>query len=68
MDEEVFNMQLRRFLKKVGIQSQRDIELAVRQGIETGTLTSTEILDAQVVLRVPAVGVDVTIEDEIALR
>ena len=67
MDEEVFNMQLRRFLKKVGIQSQREIEQAVRQGIETGTLTSTEILDAQVVLRVPAVGLKVTIEDEIAL-
>ena len=68
MDEEVFNMQLRRFLKKVGIQSQREIEQAVRQGIETGALTSTEKLNAQVLLRVPAVGVDVTIEDEIALR
>ena len=30
MDEKVFNMQLRRFLKKVGIQSQREIEQAVR--------------------------------------
>ena len=67
MDEEVFNMQLRRFLKKVGIQSQRDIELAVRQGIETGTLASTDKLQAQVLLQVPAVGLKVTIEDEIAL-
>jgi hypothetical protein len=67
MDEEIFNMQLRRFLKKVGIQSQRDIELAVRQGIETGTLTSTDKLNAQVLLQVPAVGLKVTIEDEIAL-
>ena len=67
MDEEVFNMQLRRFLKKVGIQSQRDIELAVRQGIETGTLVATDKLNAQVLLQVPAVGLKVTIEDEIAL-
>jgi len=67
MDEEVFNMQLRRFLKKVGIQSQRDIELAVRQGIEAGTLASTDKLNAQVLLQVPAVGLKVTIEDEIAL-
>ena len=67
MDEEVFNMQLRRFLKKVGIQSQRDIELAVRQGIEKGTLGSTDKLNAQVLLQVPAVGLKVTIEDEIAL-
>ena len=67
MDEEVFNMQLRRFLKKVGIQSQRDIELAVRQGIEKGTLVSTDKLNAQVLLQVPVVGLKVTIEDEIAL-
>ena len=67
MDEEVFNMQLRRFLKKVGIQSQRYIELAVRQGIEAGTLASTDKLNAQVLLQVPAVGLKVTIEDEIAL-
>ena len=67
MDEEVFNMQLRRFLKKVGIQSQRDIELAVRQGIEKGTLASTDKLNAKVLLQVPAVGLKVTIEDEIAL-
>ena len=67
MDEEVFNMQLRRFLKKVGIQSQRDIELAVRQGIKTGALASTDKLHAQVLLQVPAVGLKVTIEDEIAL-
>ena len=68
MDEEVFNVQLRRFLKKVGIQSQREIEQAVRQGIETGVLTSAKKLNAQVLLRVPAVGVDVIIEDEITLR
>ena len=67
MDEEVFNMQLRRFLKKVGIQSQREIEQAVREGIETGALASTDKLNAQVLLQVPKVGLKVTIEDEIAL-
>ena len=67
MDEEVFSMQLRRFLKKVGIQSQRDIELAVRQGSETGTLAATDKLNAQVLLQVPEVGLKETIEGEIAL-
>ena len=67
MDEEVFNVQLRRFLKKVGIQSQREIEQAVRECIETGALASTDKLNAQVLLQVPAVGLKVTIEDEIAL-
>ncbi|MFL2559516.1 MAG: hypothetical protein CNF00_06130 [Candidatus Thioglobus sp. MED-G25] len=67
MDEEVFNIQLRKFLKKVGIQSQREIEQAVRLAISAGTLDATEPLTSRVVLQVPAVGIDVTIEDVIKL-
>ena len=67
MDEEVFNMQLRKFLKKVGIQSQREIEQAVRLAISAGTLDATEPLTSRVVLQVPAMGIDVTIEDVIKL-
>ena len=67
MDEEVFNMQIRKFLKKVGIQSQREIEAAARQGIEAGTLTGSETLKATVTLEVPAAGVSLTIEDDISL-
>ena len=67
MDEEVFNLQLRKFLKKVGIQSQREIDQAVRKAISAGTLDATETLTARVVLHVPAAGIDVTIEDSIKL-
>ena len=67
MDEEVFNSQLRKFLKKVGIQSQREIEQAVRSAISAGTLDATTMLTSRVVLQVPAVGLDVTIEDVIRL-
>ena len=67
MDEEVFNMQLRRFLKKVGIQSQQEIEQAVRKSIETGLLSGKEKLKVQMLLRIPAADVEVTIEDEIRL-
>ena len=67
MDEEVFNIQLRKFLKKVGIQSQREIEQAVRSAINAGTLDATETLTSRVVLQVPAVGIDVIIEDVIKL-
>ena len=67
MDEEVFNSQLRKFLKKVGIQSQREIEQAVRSAISEGELDATEKLTSRVVLQVPAVGIDVTIEDVIKL-
>ena len=67
MDEEVFNIQLRKFLKKVGIQSQREIEHAVRSGVESGVLAGNEKLEASVLLRVPGVSVEVTIKDDIAL-
>ena len=67
MNEDVFNIQVRKFLKKVGIESQRQIERAVRDGIESGTLTGSETLKATVQLKVETAGVDHTIEDTIAL-
>ena len=67
MDEEVFNLEVRKFLKKVGIQSQREIEQAVRYNIEKGKLSGTEILSASVVLLVPDIGVEVSIDGEIGL-
>jgi hypothetical protein len=68
MNEEVFNMQIRKFLKKVGIQSQREIEQAVQQSIEKGSLVGTEKLEASVILEVPSVGLKVSIEGEIELE
>ena len=67
MDEEVFNLEVRKFLKKVGVQSQREIEQAVRYNIEKGKLSGTEILSASVVLLVPDIGVEVSIDGEIGL-
>ncbi len=68
MDEDVFNLQIRKFLKKVGIQSQRAIEKAVRDGIESGKLTGEEVLQAEVKLTIEAADVDHTIKDTIALK
>ena len=36
MDEETFNLSIRKFLKVVGIGSQREIERAVAQAIADG--------------------------------
>ena len=68
MNEEVFNMQIRKFLKKVGVQSQREIEQAVKQSFEKGSLVGTEKLEASVILEVPSVGLKVSIEGEIELE
>ncbi len=68
MNEEVFNLQLRKFLKKVGINSQREIEKAVRAGLASGTLSGSEKLSVSVTLRLPELGVEQKIEDRIALE
>ena len=68
MNEEVLNMQIRKFLKKVGIQSQREIEQAVRSSIENNTLAGIDKLVASVLLEVPEVGIKVSIESDIKLE
>ena len=68
MNEEVLNMQIRKFLKKVGIQSQREIEQAVRRSIENNSLAGIDQLEASVLLEVPEVGIKVSIESEIKLE
>ena len=68
MNEEVLNMQIRKFLKKVGIQSQREIEQAVRHSIENNSITNLDKLEASVLLEVPEVGIKVSIESKIKLE
>lgn len=67
MEEDVFNIQLRKFLKKVGIQSQREIEQAVRDVIASGTLKGNETLNASVRLQLSETTLDITINDDIKL-
>ncbi len=68
MNEDVFNIQIRKFLKRVGIQSQREIERAVRAALKSGQLTGSETLNAKVQLSVTEVGVEHTISDTIRLE
>lgn len=66
-DEDKFNMEVRKFLKKVGITSQREIEQAVRAGLESGKLSGREHFKAQVTLEIADLGVTVKIDGDIAL-
>lgn len=68
MDQDVFNMELRKFLKKVGITSQREIEAAVRSAIADGRLTGNETIAARVVLTIDRIGLDHAIDADIALE
>lgn len=67
MNEETFNISLRKFLKIVGVTSQREIEQAVRAAIESGKLKGNESLKAKVVLTIDAVGLKHEVEEEIKL-
>lgn len=68
MNEDTFNLQVRKFLKKVGINAQRELEKSVRNAIANGKLSGTEKLDASMTLRVPALGLELVIEDTVALE
>jgi hypothetical protein len=67
MNEDIFNTSLRKFLKKVGITSQREIEKAVRDALEAGRLKGHEKLPAKMVLTVGGVSLTHEISDEIEL-
>jgi len=67
MDEEVLNIQVRKFLKNVGIQSQREIEQAVKENIKNGSLSEDQKLDATMLLEVPEIGLKVSIVGKIEI-
>lgn len=68
MDEDAFNMSVRKFLKKVGVTSQREIEAAVRAAEAAGTLPAGGGLKAEVTLKVGGLGLAVTIDGDIELE
>ncbi|MCG6868212.1 MAG: DUF6494 family protein [Gammaproteobacteria bacterium] len=68
MDDDAFNLEIRKYLKKVGITSQRIIEQKVREALESGELKGDERLDARVKLEVPALRLVETIDGEISLE
>jgi hypothetical protein len=67
MDEEAFNLSVRRFLKKLGVTSQREIELGVREQIDEGKLSGNETLEARAVVTVDGLEREIVVSGEIAL-
>ena len=67
MDEEVFNMSVRKFLKKLGVTAQREIELAVREQLDGGQLSGDETLDATATVTVTGLSRDVVVTGQISL-
>jgi hypothetical protein len=67
MDEDKFNMEVRKFLKVVGVTSQREIENAVHEALKAGRLKGNERLKAKMTLEIGEVGLTHVIDGEIAL-
>ena len=68
MDQETFNISSRKFLKMVGVNSQREIEQAVQAALQKGSLRGNEAIPARVTLEIPQLGVKVPFEGEIKLQ
>jgi hypothetical protein len=67
MNEETLNLELRKFLKQVGVTSQRAIEVAVRDALAAGRLKGTETLAARMTLELPDIGTRHVVDGTIAL-
>ncbi len=67
MNEDTLNMEIRKFLKKVGISSQREIEHAVHSAIEDGTLTGSGNLAVKMTLELPELDIKHELDGSINL-
>ena len=68
MDEEALNLSIRKFLKLVGVSSQREIEHAVAKAIAARSVQGNESFPATMTLKVPGLGIDVTFDGDIELQ
>jgi len=68
MNEETFNMSMRKFLKKVGVTSQHEIEKAVNDAMEAGKISGNERLRTRVTLDIGDLQLHHEIDGEIKLE
>ena len=68
MNEDRFNIDIRSFLKVVGVTSQREVERAVRAALADGSLAENAVLKPRMTLSVPELGLEHVIDGEIELE
>jgi hypothetical protein len=68
MDQETFNLSIRKFLKMVGVNSQREMEQAVQKALMDGKLQGGESVPVKCTLEIPSLGVKVPFDGEIRLK
>ena len=68
MNEDTFNLSIRKFLKTVGVGSQREIEQAVAKAVAAGKISGSEKLPASMTLKIESLGVELRFDGEITLQ
>ncbi len=68
MNPDNLNMSIRKFLKMVGVHSQREIESAIERAMSTGKLKGNETLPAKMTLTVDGVALNVSFDGKITLE
>ncbi len=68
MQDETFNLEIRKFLKVFGITAQREIERAVAAARASGRLQGHETLKTRAVLTIEGLGTLATIDGDIRLE
>jgi Family of unknown function (DUF6494) len=68
MNEDNLNLSIRKFLKVVGINSQREIEQAVAKAVAAKTVAGSESFPAKMTLEIPGLNVKVEFSGDIALE
>ena len=68
IDEDRLNIEIRKFLKQVGVTSQREIEKAIRAALEEGRLKGDETVTVSATLELPELDTQETIEGSITLE
>jgi hypothetical protein len=68
MNEDVFNMSTRKFLKRVGVTAQRSIDVAIRESLSTGRLKGNEKLPVKITLTLGRIDLNVVVDGDIELE
>ncbi|MFI4909740.1 MAG: DUF6494 family protein, partial [Steroidobacterales bacterium] len=68
MNEEAFNLSVRKFLKSFGLNAQREIEQAVAKALASGKINGTGSLPGKVTLEIPGLSLIVEFNGEIARK
>lgn len=67
MNDDAFNLSIRKFLKMVGVGSQREIEHAVAEALRDGAISGTESFSCRMTLEVEGVQLRVVYDGTIDL-